>query len=95
MKEVYTNNWLNNNYSRVLKLHFTVDLTKMPEHMYYKAYIQTLEIRRVKFKPSHGNRCRKFFLDLKVYLEIATQLFEFNQTMSKKPLTPYEFVLFN
>jgi len=95
MKQVYTDNWLNNNYSRVLKLHFTVDLSKMPEHMYYKAYIQTLEIRRVKFRSTHGHRCQKFFLDLKAYLDIATHLFEFNQTMSMKPLTPYEFVLFN
>ncbi len=63
--------------------------------MYYKAYIQTLEIRRVKFKPSHGHRCKKFFLDLKAYLEISTALFEFNQAMSKKLLTPYEYVLFN
>jgi hypothetical protein len=95
MKQVFCNNWQNKNYSRVLKLHFTVDLSKMPEHMYYKAYIQTLEIRRVKFKPTHGNRCKKFFLDLKAYLEISTALFEFNQAMSKKQLTPYEYVLFN
>jgi hypothetical protein len=95
MKQVFCNHWQNKNYSRVLKLHFTVDLSKMPEHMYYKAYIQTLEISRVKFKPTHGNRCKKFFLDLKAYLEISTALFEFNQAMSKKQLTPYEYVLFN
>ena len=95
MKQVFCNNWLDKNYSRILKLHFTVDLTKMPEQMYYKAYIQTLEIRRVKFKPSHGHRCRKFFLDLKAYFDLSMPLFEFNQAMSKKPLTPYEYVLFN
>lgn len=63
--------------------------------MYYKAYIQTLEIRRVKFKPAHSHRCQKFFVDLKSYIELAYTLFEFNQSMSNKSLTPYEFVLFN
>ncbi len=67
----------------------------MPDYMYYKAYIQTLEIRRVKFKPAHSHRCHKFFVDLKAYLDLAYPLFEFNQSMSNKALTPYEFVLFN
>ena len=95
MTNFYCNFWFDKKYSKVLKLHFTVDLTKLPDHLYYKAYIQTLEIRRVKFKPTHSHRCKKFFLDLKFYVELSNMLFEYNQDKSKKPLTPYEYILFH
>ncbi len=95
MTHFYSSLWLHNIYSRILKLHFTVDLSKLPDHLYYKAYIQTLEIRRVKFKPAHSNRCKKFFLDLKQYIELANQVFEHNQKASGKPLTPYEYIIFH
>lgn len=39
MTNFYSNFWLDKKYSKVLKLHFTVDLTKLPDHLYYKAYI--------------------------------------------------------
>ncbi len=97
MTHFYSSIWLHNIHSRIFKLHYTVDLSKLPDHLYYEAYIQTLEIRRVKFKPALSHRCKKFFLELMRYieLELANQVFEYNQKVSGKPLTPYEYILFH
>jgi hypothetical protein len=45
-------------------LFYFSDKAKTDEELYYKAYIQTLEIRRVKFKKNHSNRAHKFYKDL-------------------------------
>jgi hypothetical protein len=58
MKSFYTNLWNANPYSKILKLHYSVEHIKggTEKMLYYKVYIQTLEIRRVKFKASHSSR---------------------------------------
>lgn len=56
MKSFYADIWNAKPYSRVLRLHFTVDFAKEMDLLYYKAFIQTLEIRKIKFRNAHTSR---------------------------------------
>jgi hypothetical protein len=60
----YNDIWNAKPYSKILRIHYLTDKAKTDEELYYKAYIQTLEIRRVKFKKNHSNRAHKFYKDL-------------------------------
>lgn len=61
MNNFFSEIWNAKKYSRIMKLHYTVDFTLAPDQLYYKAYIQTLEIRRIKFKMNHSKRNQRFF----------------------------------
>ncbi len=93
MKIFYSEIWYSKPYSQVLRLHFTVDFIEGTDVLYYKAFIQTLEIRKIKFRTSHTSRTQRFFKDLNAYVTLANELFEHNQRVSKKQLTPYEYIL--
>jgi hypothetical protein len=62
--------------------------------LYYKAYIQTLEIRRVKFKKSHTNRAHKFYKDLQQYVRLANEVFEKKYPEEQKQ-TPINYITFH
>lgn len=95
MKSFFNELWYAKEYSRVLRFHFNVDFDFKTGFLYYKGFIQTLEIRRVKFKDDHTHRCLRFFKDIISYTRLANEIFEHNQKVSGKPLTPYEYILFH
>lgn len=95
MKTFNSETWNAKDYSRVLRFHYKVDFEKKSDFIYYKGFIQTLEVRRVKFKRNHTYRPLRFFKDIQAYFNLANSCYERMQQESGKPLTPYEFILFN
>lgn len=46
------------------------------DSIYYKGFIQQLEVRKLKFKKFHEGKCQKFHADLKAYISLGNKLFE-------------------